>query len=122
MAENSIAPSRRAVDLYLDGADWKLALHVADGTTQIGTALVGSVQVTSSIVALPLDLRGLGGGEPANELRFHTAGTVKLQLSRPLSDAFPVSAHAVVDGEVIGAEVERIVDLGTVTRARIAWG
>lgn len=125
MSANSIAPSRRALDLYLDGSDWKAALFDAAGSTQIasaGASAIGDVDVASgSIVTLPLDLRALGG-EPANELRIHGAGTIKLQLARPLSDAFPVSAHLVVDGEVIGAEVERIVDLGAVTRVRIAWG
>lgn len=122
MASNSIAPSARTVDLYLDGADWKLALHEADGVAQIGAGTVGGVDIaTGGVVTLPLDLRALGG-EPAHELRFFGGGVVKLIPTQPLSTAFPVSAHTVGAGEVLGIQVEKIVDMGANTRVRIAFG
>jgi hypothetical protein len=122
MTANSIAPSSRSLDIYKDGSDWKAALHVADGTTQITSATIGTVAVgATSIVTFPLDLRAMGG-DAAHEIRCVGAGTIKVRHAKPLNASFPVAALAVVDGEVIGQQVESIVDPGALTRIRIAWG
>lgn len=122
MAANSIAPSARGLDIYLDGADWKLDLWSADGATQINGGTVGTVEVaTGGIVALPLDLRGLGG-DAAHELRMHGAGSVKVRYSDPASSDSPVSSKTVVNGETIGAQIESIVSVTGVTRIGISWG
>jgi hypothetical protein len=122
MASNSIAPHVCTVDLYLDGSDWKLDLYETDGVTQVN-ADVGAVEVSSSaVVALPLDLRALGG-DAANELRVHGPGVIYVRPTRPLSSAFPVSACTVVAGETMGMQVEEIVDIdAAVLRVRISWG
>lgn len=123
MASNSVAPSRKTLDLYLDGADWKVDVFAEDGTTQIADATIGNVAVdASSIVAIPLDLRELGG-DAAHELRIHDAGVIKVYLADPPRKDFPVSALTVVNGEIIGAQIEKIIDIGAgITRVRISWG
>jgi hypothetical protein len=125
MGANSIAPSPKALDLYLDGSDWKLDIWTADGATQIAAVTatqVGEVAVAvGGIVTIPLDLRALGG-DAAKELRVFGAGSAKVHLSSALSSAFPVSSHTVVAGEVIAEQVEKIVSITGLTRIRIAWG
>lgn len=122
MASNSIAPSQRTVDMYLDGAAWKLALFEADGLTQITNGTVGSVEVAGSAVMFPLDLEKLGG-EPAHELRVFGPGTITILPKQPLSSAFPASVHTVVAGEVLGVQVQQILTLdAALVRVRIAWG
>lgn len=123
MASNSIAPSARAVDLYLDGSDWKVALFADDGTTQIADTTIGTVAVNAdSIVALPLDLRAMRG-DAANELRIHGAGIIQVSHTEVFSKDFPIASLTVADGEVMGQQVEKIVSIGAgITRVRIAWG
>lgn len=122
MSANSIAPSQRTVDMYLDGSDWKLALFEADGLTQITDGTVGSVEVAGSAVTFPLDLEALGG-EPAHELRVFGSGTITILPTQPLSSAFPASVHTVVAGEVLGIQIQQILTLdAAVARVRIAWG
>lgn len=125
MSANSIAPSRRVLDIKLDGSDWKAMLYTSNGSTQITSANVGSVAVdASSIVTLPLNLRAIGG-DAANELRVFAsaASTIKVRHSSPLSSAFPIAELAVSPGEVLGQEVEEIVSIGAnITRVSIAWG
>jgi hypothetical protein len=123
MASNSIAPQPRALDIYLDGADWKVDLYAANGTTQIASTTVGSVAVSAtSGVTMPLDLRGMGG-EPANGLRIFGAGDLKLILAQPASAAFPISKHPVVAGEVVEHQIEKVFSIGAgITRISIMWG
>lgn len=124
-ASNSIAPSKFALDLYFDGADWKLALFAADGVTAIGAAptKVGKVDVaTGGIVAIPLSLRDLGG-DAANELRIFGGGEIKVIHLGRASEAFPVAGLTVAAGEVVAHQVESIVSIGAgITRVSIAWG
>lgn len=106
----------------LDGSDWTLKLFPSDGSTPIDTGTVGTVGVTTGgVVALPLDLRALGG-EPAHELRVHGAGTLKIIPAQPLSAAFPVSEVTVAAGEVLGIQIEKIISITGCTAIRIAWG
>ena len=123
MAANSIAPSKKALDLYLDGADWKLSLYTVDGATQIGAATVGKVTVAAGgIVAIPLSLRDLGA-DAAHELRIFGAGTIKVIHVGQLSDAFPCAELTVATGEVINQQIEQIVAISAgITRVSIAWG
>jgi hypothetical protein len=123
MAENSIAPQRRTVDLLLVGAAYTLRLFAADGTTQIDAGTVGGVTVTTgAVVAVPLDLRALGS-EPANELVITGTGLLKIRLAHPLSPDFPVSEVNCANGRVIGQAVEQIVSIpNTITRISISWG
>jgi hypothetical protein len=122
MTSNSIAPSGRAIDIYKDGSDWKVALHVLDGTTQITSTTIGTVAVgATSIVTFPLDLRAIGGGA-AHEIRCVGAGVIKVRHTNPINKDFPIAALTVVDGEVLGQQIESIVDPGALSRLRIAWG
>lgn len=124
MASNSIAPSKKALDLYLDGADWKLSLFAPDGITQISTgAVVGRVTLgTNGVVSFPLSLRDLGG-DAAHELRIFGADEIKLIHVSPASEAFPVAGLTVATGEVVAHQVESIVEIGAgITRVSIAWG
>lgn len=128
MASNSIAPSRKALDLYLDGADWKVALYAPDGTTQATSTTIGTVDVSAaSVVVLPLDLRAMGG-DAAHELRIFltspaTSGVIKVIHTDALESSFPVAGLTVIDAEVIGQQVEKIVAIGSgIGRIRIAWG
>jgi hypothetical protein len=120
---NSVAPSRKALDIYLVGADWKVDLWSADGSTQAVSTTIGTVDVdAASIVALPLDLRALGG-DAAHELRIHGGGVLKVLHTEALSSDFPVAALTVVNGEVVGEQIEKIISIGAgITRIRIAWG
>ncbi len=120
MNSNSIAPSRKSVDLYLDGSDWKLDLYDVDNNA-ITNATIGNVTVTSGVVALPLSLRDLGG-DASHELRIHGDGTIKIRTSEALSSEFPIAGLTVKNGEVIGQQVEIIESISGCTRIRIAWG
>jgi hypothetical protein len=125
MASNSIAPSPRAVDFYLDGSDWKVDLWSADGSAQIAASTattVGTVEVgVGGIVTLPLDLRAFGG-DAAKELRVFGSGSIMLRLASAASSDFPVSSHTLVAGEVLAEQVEEIVDVSGLTRIRVSWG
>lgn len=128
MTSTSIAPSVKTVDIYLDGSDWKVDLFADDGTTQIASAVIGTVPVdANSIVALPLDLRALGK-DAAHEIRVfgaapNTKYDLKVRHAEPISIDFPVALLNVVDGEVLGQQVEKIVSIGSgITRLRLAWG
>jgi hypothetical protein len=123
MPSNSIAPSVKALDIYKDGSDWKVNLFASNGTTQIVSADIGTVEVNaSSIVTFPLDLRKIGG-DAAHELRIFGAGNITVRYGQTFNDDFPHSKLAVVDGEVLGQQVESIKEIGAgITRVRIAWG
>ena len=125
MASNSIAPSVKAVDLYLDGGSWKLRLLTANGATVIGLAetTVGDVTVAiGGSVTLPLSLRALGG-DAAHELRIFGGGELKVIHAQQLSGAFPCAGLTVVSGEVVAQQIESIVEIGAgITRISIAWG
>lgn len=125
MASNSVAPSKKALDLYLDGSDWKVDLFAVDGTTQITSTTIGGIEIdASSIVDLTngISLRAIGGAA-AHEIRIHGSGVLKVLHTEAVESAFPVAALTVVDGEVLGQQVERIVSIGAgITRVRIAWG
>lgn len=123
-ASNSIAPSKFALDLYLDGSDWKLRLFAANGVTQIGTgAVVGKITLgTNGVVSFPLSLRDLGG-DAANELRIFGGGEIKVIHLGRASETFPVAGLTVAAGEVVAHQVEQIVSIGVgITRVSIAWG
>ena len=123
MSANSIAPSGKAVDIYKDGSDWKVALYETDGTTQIASTQIGTVEVdAASIIELPLDLRAMGG-DAAHELRIHGAGIIKVRHVEALNADFPVAALTVVEAEVPGQQFNTIEAIGSgITRVRIAWG
>jgi hypothetical protein len=123
MASNSIAPSGKAVELYLDGSDWKVALYADDGTTQIASVNIGAVEIDAdSIVAIPLDLRAMSG-DAANELRIFGAGVIKVRHVEPLNSSFPIAGLTVANGEVPGQQFATIEAIGSgITRVRIAWG
>lgn len=124
-AAKMFSASARALDIYLDGSDWKVALYAADRTTQIASTTIGTVSVNgSSIVTLPLDLEAMGGS-PASELRIHAtaASTIKVRHAKPANADFPVAELSVIDGEIIA---QRITDIeaiaANITRISIAWG
>ena len=123
MASNSIAPSGKSIDVYLDGSDWKVDLYATDLTTQVASVNIGTIAVNAdSIVAIPLNLRALGG-DAANELRIFGAGVIKVRHGNPMHTDFPVNALTVSEGEILGQQFETIEDIGSgITRIRIAWG
>jgi hypothetical protein len=123
MASNSIAPSGKAIDVYLDGTDWKVDLWSEDGNTQVASTNIGTIEVdASSVIAIPLNLRKFGG-DAANELRIFGAGYVMVRYAKPMNADFPVSSLTVADGEVLGQQIETIEYVEpTITRIRIAWG
>jgi hypothetical protein len=123
MSSNSIAPSGRAVDIYLDGSDWKVDLYATDLSTQVASTSIGAIAVgADSVVAVPLDLRALGG-DAANELRIFGAGILMVRHVKPLLASHPVAALTVANGEVIGQQIESIEDIGAgITRISIAFG
>ena len=119
---NSAAPSQKALDLFKVGSDWTLLLYASDGTTQVVSTTIGTVEVgASSEVTLPLDLRALGGSA-AHSLRIFGAGVIKVVHAHQFNTSFPVAALTVVDGEVIPEQIEKIVDISGSTRVRISWG
>lgn len=124
-SSNSVAPSRKALDLYLDGSDWKVDLFAADGTTQITNTTINGIAIdASSIVDLAngIDLRALGG-DAAHEIRIHGGGVLRVQHAEMFDPNFPVHALTVVNGEVLGQQIEKIISIGTgITRVRISWG
>lgn len=123
MASNSIAPSVKALDIYLDGSDWKVDLYAEDGTTQIVSTTIGSVDVDAdSIVAVPLDIVAMFGAA-AHEIRVHGAGVLKVKHVEVAKSSFPVAALTVANGEVLGQQIASIVAIGAgITRLRIAVG
>lgn len=123
MTSNSIAPSGKAVDIYKDGSDWKVALYADDGTTQIASTTIGTVGVgASAIITFPLDLRAMGG-DAANELRIFGAGVIKVRHVEALNSSFPIAGLTVAEGEVPGQQFATIEAIGSgITRVRIAWG
>lgn len=123
MASNSIAPSVKALDIYLDGTDWKVDLYAENGTTQIASTTIGSVEVDAdSIVAVPLDIQAMLGAA-AHEIRVHGAGVLKVRHVEAAKSSFPVAALTVVEGEVLGQQIASIVAIGSgITRLRIAVG
>jgi len=99
MASNSIAPSVKALDIYLDGTDWKVDLYAEDGTTQIASTTIGTVDVDAdSIVAIPLDIQAMLGAA-AHEIRVHGAGVIKVRHADAVKSSFPVAALTVANGE-----------------------
>ena len=123
MSANSIAPSGKAVDIYFDDPNWKVALYASDRTTPIASTTIGGVTVgADSIVAIPLDLRAMGG-DAAHELRIFGAGVIKVRHVEALNADFPVAALTVVEAEVPGQQFNTIEAIGSgITRVRIAWG
>lgn len=123
MASNSNAPSRFALDIYLDSSAWKLALYAPDGTTQAESTTIGRVAVdVGGVIAIPLSLRDLGG-DAAHELRVFGAGELRVKHVGRASESYPIAALTVASGEVLGQQIEEIVSIGVgITRVSIAWG